>query len=110
MINEPHFDEYYCVLGPEKCKAQGYNTSRLKKDLGVITFSTEILTTEIYKEFKENQRISNAEIKQKLQKIYDLVGYSKKAKASDLEEFFEIKKITVQKNPTINGLELLKKK
>ena len=110
MINEPHFDEYYCVLGPEKCKAQGYNTSRLKKDLGVITFSTEILTTEIYKEFKENQRISSIDAKEKLQKIYDLVGYSKKAKATDLNEYFEVKEIVLVSPKRTRGFELLKKK
>ena len=109
-ISEPHFDEYYVVLGPEKCKAQGYNTSRLKKELSVVTFSAEILVEEIYKEFTEGLRITNADAKEKLQKIYDLVGYSKKAKATDLNEYFEIKTVKILKPTIAHGIELIKRK
>ena len=108
-ISEPHFDEYYTVLGPERCKSLSYDTSRLRKDLSVMTFSTELLDTEVYKEFKEGQKVSRLIVKQKLQDIYNLVGYSKKAKASDLEEYFEVKSTTVSDPIRTNGFELLKK-
>ena len=108
-ISEPHFDEYYNVLGPERCKSLSYDTSRLRKDLSVMAFSTEILTTEVYKEFKEGQKVSRANVKQKLQSIYDLVGYSKKAKASDLEEYFEVRNTTVSDPVRTNGFELIKR-
>ena len=108
-ISEPHFDEYYNVLGPERCKSLSYDTSRLRKDLSVMSFSTEILTTEIYKEFSEGQKFSKAVIKQKLQSIYDLVGYSKKAKATDLSNYFEVKDVTILRPERTNGFELIKK-
>ena len=108
-IKDAHFDEYYTVLGPERCKAQGYNTSRLKAELKTLIFSTEILDEEIYKVFKEGQKVSRLIVKQKLQDIYNLVGYSKKAKASDLEEYFEVKSTTVSDPIRTNGFELLKK-
>lgn len=108
-IKEPHFDEYFTVLGSEKCKARGYNVTRLKKELGIVTFSTELLELEIYKEFKENQRISSADAKEKLQKIYDLVGYSKKAKATDLSNYFEVKEIILVAPKRARGFELIKK-
>ena len=110
LISEPHFDEYFVVLGPERCKALGYNTTRLKNELSIMSFSEDILVKEIYKEFKEGQRISNVDAKKKLQDIYNLVGYSRKAKATDLNEYFETKAVKILKPTTIHGLELLKKK
>ena len=62
--------------------------------------------------FQENTRYTKSYIKEKLKKIYDKLGYSKTAKASDIEEYFEIKVCQILNKETKkydNGFELIKK-
>ena len=46
---------------------------------------------EIKKSFIQGERYTKSEIKEKLKAIYESNGYNKTPKASDLEEYFEIK-------------------
>ena len=63
---------------------------------------------EIYRLFKVGNRYVKADIKSTLKMLYDRLGYQKTAKASDLEEYFELKKIYTPDKK--NGFELLSKK
>lgn len=43
---------YYITLGPQRLKGMGYHITKIKKALGIITFSDELLEATIYNEFK----------------------------------------------------------
>ena len=89
----PDSDEiksYYTILGPQRLYELGYNTTRIKKELGIITFSPELLRASIYREFKVGDRLTLSDIKDKLTNIYSSINYGATPKATDLNEFFEI--------------------
>jgi hypothetical protein len=69
------------------------------------------LADEVYNEFKEGDRLTKAEIKERLGKLYERVDYDSVAKASDLGEWFELKTILLTiKGKKVAGFELMKKK
>lgn len=82
---------YYLSLGPEKLKALSYNSTRIKKALGVVVFSDELLLNSIYSEFKVGERYILPEVKEKLGNIYSSINYSATPKANDIEKYFDIK-------------------
>ena len=82
---------YYLSITPERLKALGYNVTRIKRELGIVIFSQDILESNIYSKFKEGDKIPLFEIKQKLDNIYKSINYDKVAKAKDLENYFNIK-------------------
>ena len=89
----PDSDEiksYYTILGPQRLYELGYNTTRIKKELGIITFSPELLRASIYREFKVGDRLTLSDIKDKLTNIYSSINYGATPKATDLNELFEI--------------------
>lgn len=100
----------YLSLGKDRLRALGYNTTKINKDLGVKTFNKEDLAERIYSEFQVGDRISKAEIKEKLSLIYEELEFKKKAKATDLEEWFEVKPTTfIENRIRLNGFELIRK-
>ena len=107
---------YYLLLGKEKLKSYGYGISMIKKNINIITFNPLVLENIIYQDFNEGDRISLSEIKDRLSKIYESIGYRKSPKAVDLNEFFELKKCKISttddsgNNKRVEGYELLKKK
>ena len=108
---------YYTVLGPDKLKALSYNTTKIKKALGIVTFSQDLLRQEIYSNFKEGEKYTLANLKNKLGSIYSSINYQSTPKANDIENWFEIKGIVVyEKDPDtgkrkqIRAYELLKSK
>ena len=110
-ISEKHLKEYYEILGPERCKALGYNITKLNKDLGVISFDQITLTDLISKEFSIGDRLTRTTIKERLSIIYSSCGYEKAPKATDLEKWFEINEILMTENgKRIKGFKIIKKK
>lgn len=75
--------------------------------------STCNIDDRIYKIYKIGDRLIKADIKSKLQEIYDNLNISQKAKATNIEEWFETKRCKM-KNPktgkNIDGVELISKK
>lgn len=92
---------YYTTLGPQKLYSLGYNVTRIKKELGIVIFSEELLLDSIYSEFKEGERLSLSFIKNKLGVIYSSINYSVNPKANDIEKWFEIKEVLLSQ--TIDG-------
>ena len=89
----PDSDEiksYYLSLGPQRLKALSYNTHKIKKELGIVTFSLELLRANIYKEFKIGYKATLLEIKDKLINLYTSINYTRSPKATDLLEFFDV--------------------
>lgn len=48
---------YYITLGPQRLKGMGYHITKIKKALGIVTFSDELLDATIYNEFKVGDKI-----------------------------------------------------
>ena len=107
------FREYYAIMGPDRIKANGYQESKLKEEwtklhqeeLGV----SDALILDIVDYFKLGQRYTNPDIKAKLKELYQKHGYEKTAKASDLEEYFWLKKVYISSIKK-NGFEIQKKR
>ena len=107
------YKKYYETLGPDRLKALGYNITRVEKEYQATLFNKEDLKQEIYKIYQEGQRYSRNSLKENLQKLYDSLNYTKKAKASDVEEYFKVRDCTVLNSETgkyDRGYELIKKK
>ena len=101
----------YLGLGPERCKALGYNYSRAKADYETKFFDISIIRDNILSNFSVGDKVSNSEVKERLKKIYENVGYKKTPKASVLGDFFEIKSIKIKEGDSwVNGIEILKLK
>ena len=106
---------YYQSLGPEKLKNLGYKRNNIEKALGVVVFSEELLYDSIYSDFKEGDKMSLAEVKNKLTIIYSSINYQSTPKAKDLLRYFDIKESTMRtiingEKKTIRYYELLKSK
>ena len=107
------YKKYYESLGPEKCKALGYKQSELDKYLSDLKLDLSDLSNRILSEFAISGRYTKSEIKNKLSSIYSILGYSKTPKASDLEEYFELKDILLTNKDTgkrEHGFEIIGRK
>ena len=88
---------YYTTLGPVKLKSLSYNSTKIKRALGIVTFSQDVLETSIYREFKVGDIWILSSIKQKLEEIYNDINYDKIAKAIDLLNYFEVQETMVRR-------------
>ena len=105
------YKNYYETIGPERCKALGYNKTDLEKEYSDLQFDKSKLEEEINKEFQVGNRYSRTTVKETLGVIYSSLGYNKTPKANDLEEYFEIKSCKVLDQNTgkrDNGFEIIK--
>jgi hypothetical protein len=111
FIEEKKFDVYLNVLGLDVCKAVWYKTSELDRRLSVMSFDTSILSARILSEFNVGESHTNVYLKERLKEIYSEVGYKVNAKATDLGNYFDIKKCLIQiGGKRVNGLKILSKK
>ena len=114
IINElpKSYREFYITLGPDRCRSLGYKYQLLKDNISQVNFDINTLNNTIYNNFQVGEKCSNAAIKTKLQGLYNQLGYKKTAKATDLENWFEIKEIKVKDSSgkRVNGFEIVKKK
>ena len=107
---------YYVTLGPQKLYSLGYNITRIKKALGIVVFSDELLIDSIYSDFKEGFKISLVDIKSRLSNLYQSINYKSVPKATDIEKWFGVKECLISivdesgKKKRVRGYELLKSK
>ena len=95
-------------LGKKKLKALSYNTSYIKKELGIVLFSETDLGNHIRSIFKPGDRYTLSDIKEKLRELYGKIGYKATPKASDILEYFEVKVVNIQTHDKrVKGYELL---
>jgi len=115
-LMEKHFYKYFTILGASKVKASGYNPTLLNRELGFISFDKTRLADKIYSEFIIGNRYTLVYIRDVLRRIYDELSYPKIPVATDLEQFFEVKVIQVNKSlgngkyKRERGFEILSKK
>ena len=99
-------------LGKKKLRALNYNTTYIKKELGVVLFSETDLGNHIRTNFKIGDRYTLSDLKEKLRELYDSIGYKATPKASDILEYFEVRDVVSYekfdgKRKQIRGYELL---
>jgi hypothetical protein len=86
--------KYYKYYGTSGCSARKFQETYLLS--GWEDSSKEsLIEEEIYQQFSVNDRIAKSEIKTRLYKIYEKLSLNKKAKASDLGEYFKLSKTNV---------------
>ena len=106
------FDKYYNLLGPDKCKSWSYHTTSLNKLISDITVSKDKVVEEILTKFVVGNRYSLVEVKSKISEVYTKLGINKSPKATDLEEWFEVKRIKFVDPITktkVNGFKIISK-
>lgn len=88
------FQNYYYILGPDRCRALGYQKSKLDNEIEMINNKkSDTILSIISNSFQVSQRYTLKEIKERLGEIYSSLGLSKTPKAKDIEEYYEVKKI-----------------
>ena len=107
---------YYLALGPKKLKALTYSKTYIKKELGIVTFSKELLINTITLNFNPGEKYSLSDLKAKLGNLYNSINYDATPKASDIENYFDVKSVVMYEKKEdgtrkqIRGYELLKRK
>lgn len=108
------YKSIYTVLGVDRCRNLKYRKGNLEKELNSrwsSGFSLSRLSEAILKNFEEDQLYMRKEIKEKLKKIYSDLGSTKVPKATDLEEYFELKRcVTTVNGKREEGFRLIKRK
>ena len=84
ISEEDDIKSHFLALGPEKIKALGYNMTKVRRELGIVIFSKELLINTIFINFKIGDRMIN------------------------LLDFFEIKKCKISDGvKRLDGLEII---
>ena len=103
------FDKYYNILGPDKCRACGYRSTDLEREIEFL-MSKDNVAREFCLRFKVGERYTNAEAKAMVGKLYeDLRLIHKTPKATDIFEYFDVKRASMfdENRKKINGIEIL---
>ena len=106
---------YYLSLGPTKLKALSYNSHKIKKELGIVTFSPELLNNTIHQNFNPGEKYTLSNLKAKLGDLYSSISYTAVPKANDILNYFEIKEyksteVIDGEKKRVRGYELLRRK
>lgn len=88
------FHQYYRFLGPQQIRAKSYKEANLKKEMNYYQNFDNIKNI-VNSLFVVGNTYTLKDVKKSLQSIYDNLGVSRVAKATDLAEFFELKPTTI---------------
>ena len=108
-IRDPRFKNYYTYLGTDVCRAHHYRDGELK-ELMVAGTKDSALKERVQMLFTAGSRLVPKDIKTTLDQIYSDLSIKRKAKATDIFEWFEVKTVKVSvpgENKRINGFELI---
>lgn len=101
---------YIIQLGPEKIRALGYKEALIRREITNQELSGQNdLMVCLIERFIVGNKYSLKSIKEDLLLIYNKVGITKTPKATDLEDYFNIRKCTInlKDGKRINGYEIL---
>ena len=107
---------YYLALGSQRLRALSYSVTKIKRELGIVTFSSELLNNTIALNFNPGEKYTLANLKVKLGNLYNSINYDATPKANDILEYFEVKSIVIYEKKEdgnrkqIRGYELLSRK
>jgi len=109
------YRNYLTIFTVKEIKSKEYRKLDLEKEFKIRYENQYIkpkITKEITATFITGSKYTKSEIKEKLGKIYKNLGYNSTPKATDLEQWFEIKSTTIknQSGKWVNGIEIIKKK
>lgn len=105
------FKEYVVRLGIDKCKAMCYKFGDMDRKLNIIDFDKDKLRPFIYNIFEVGKSYSKANIKTTLADLYKRIDYRATAKASDLNEIFELKDcLLLDDDKRVHGFKILSRK
>lgn len=106
---DPKFFNYYNFFGTEGCRACSFQEDVMKSRM-IDTNNKSLLFPIIKKTFSLGSRLSRKEIKDKLKSIYKMKGINRIPKATDIEEWFDVKTATVlsDKGKQLRGFELIR--
>lgn len=93
-LSDSSYSKYYYSISKERASALKYQKGNLEKeykDQKIKLMSTDQVIEEIKNKFKIGEKYTKSYIKETLRSIYESNGYNKTSKASDLEEYFELK-------------------
>ena len=115
IADSDEIKSYYLALGPKKLKALTYSKTYIKKELGIVTFSKELLNNTIHQNFNSGEKYTLANLKSKLGDLYSSINYIAVPKANDILEYFEVKEYKSTEiiegiKKRVRGYELLKRK
>ena len=106
-VPDPKFKSFYNKFGTAGCKAKKFREEALKTEL-LDTLKDDILTKEILDKFKLKDKLSKKLIKTILASIYLKLSLKRTAKASDLEEWFDLRSVNFMENgKKVNGFEII---
>lgn len=110
-VPNKRFKEYIDALGVDECKAMSYNFSDMDKKLNVKSFDKDKLKEIIQSKFDLNVFYTNSAIKSTLSEVYKDIDYRAKAKANDIENYFESSSCMMTINgKRMHGVKLINKK
>ena len=100
VLNSVHmiYKNYFTVLGRDRIRALQFRKYALDAEYERLYGNQDKkvnLKTRIYSNFIINNRYSSVYIKETLGKIYEFVGIKSSPKATDIENYFEVKKIQI---------------
>ncbi len=111
------YQNYYRVLGIDRIKSLGYNKYYLDKEYDKLYGNQDVdmldVKEEVLNRFSVGQKYTKAEIKSNLGEIYNKMKLIKTPKASDLEEYYDLKSCQLTNKETgkrDHGFEIIKKK
>lgn len=115
IADSDEIKSYYTTLGSSKLKSLSYNSTNIKKYLGIVTFSPELLVNTIHQNFNPGEKYSLSNLKVKLGDLYSSISYTAVPKANDILNYFEVKEymtteVVDGKKKRVRGYELLKRK
>lgn len=111
-IPDQRFSMYYKLFGTEGCRLSEYRENRLR-DRTMILEIGDIIKNSIFNTFEVGKRYLVRDIKIKLIEIYKNLNISRTAKATDIEEWFEVRSVIIIDPITKKhdkGFEILSKK
>ena len=93
------FHMYYELLGHEGIRAKSYKEYALRNEVE-NKFQSPGIKEAVLLVFQSGNKYTKKYIKERLQEIYNQININKTAKASDLEEYFELKPIKITNTQT----------
>ncbi len=105
------YRNYINMLGPDIIKSRSYKESEIREAFSYISYSDQ-LRTSILAKFPVGSKLSLKMIKSTLEEIYKDLDIRKTPKASDLEEYFELRSCLVRSDDgkRDRAYEIIKKK
>lgn len=98
-VTEPDYGKFYEYYGTKGCISVGYKRGELEKgmsDQGKLLGEVDLVISS----FVVGEKYTKSDIKQKLISIYASLDLSKKAKATDIEDYYEVKPVLIPNKET----------